>query len=51
MDLDDSSVDTYNAADCHGDTAPWVYTGFNGTVPIHWESDADKSLINVLGRR
>ncbi len=51
MDLDDSSHDTYNASDCHGATAPWVYTGSDGTSPIHWESDADRSLLNILGIR
>jgi hypothetical protein len=49
MDLDDSSQDTYNGADCSGSNAPWVYTGTSGGVPIHWEKDAATSLSNVFG--
>jgi len=50
MGLDDSSIDTYNGAECLGDKAPWVYTGI-GTdgVPIHWGTSADQSLTNILG--
>jgi IPT/TIG domain/Glucodextranase, domain B/Bacterial Ig-like domain (group 2) len=50
MDLDDSSLDTYNGADCSGSNAPWVYTGKDANgVPIHWETDAVTSFKNVFG--
>jgi hypothetical protein len=52
MGQHDGSTDTYNGGSCKGSAAPWVYTGVgpDGT-PIHWGSDADQSLLNVLGRR
>jgi len=53
MDLGDSTPDTYNSESCSGSVAPWDYTGIgtDGKTPIHWESDADQSLVNILGRR
>ena len=52
MDLDDSSIGTYNGASCSGVDNPAVYTGYgSGGTPIHWSGNANKSLINVFGER
>jgi hypothetical protein len=57
MDLDDTSLDTYNEGPCGGDKAPWLYTGSGndgvhpGQTPIHWSPNADQSLANIYGRR
>jgi len=57
MDLDDTSLDTYNEGDCTGSKSPWVYLGVGndgvhpGQTPIHWSPNADQSLANIYGRR
>jgi hypothetical protein len=50
MGLHDGSVDTYNGASCND---PSVFTGVStdGKTPIHWGSDADASLTNILGKK
>jgi hypothetical protein len=52
MDLDDSSIGTYNGASCSGVDNPAVYTGYgSGGTPIHWSGNANKSLVNVFGNK
>ena len=53
MGLDDGSVNTYNGANCAGGSAPWVFTGVgtDGQTPIHWGTNADQSLTNILGKK
>src|SRR6266481_3448888 len=50
MGLDDTSLNTYNGGAC---SDPSVYTGVSadGKTPIHWGSNADASLTNILGKR
>jgi hypothetical protein len=53
MGMDDASQNTYNGASCNGATNPWVFTGVgtDGQTPIHWGTNADQSLTNILGKK
>jgi hypothetical protein len=50
MGLHDGSVDTFNGSGCKD---PSVFTGVStdGKTPIHWGSNADTSLTNILGKK
>jgi hypothetical protein len=45
--MDDASTNTYNSAQCEGDSAPWVY----GLAPIHWGTSTAEALKIKLDAR